>query len=449
MNEMLRGFLVLLQALAIILPASAYAANIYIYDPLAVGQDDNRLSKDLLNGSIIIDGPIEYGDYEKFIEVVADAGSYKGHVFISSRGGNVAAAISIGHLIRALRFTTEVPMQSSRGGGHCLSDILSECICASACVLVYLGGVEREGNLLAIHRTFIRHDELGDLSFGQAERAGRQQAAVVDQYLSDMGAPSALSELMRSIPSSGIQILSTDFVEQYLRKLPEIEEWLTAKCGNEDEILEKRRLQGLEPHDGEWSEHVACVKNSLEFARAEAFYPALLKSIDIADPNLMSEDLRAFAENREFDLLEMLGKNLKEITTQLKWVGLGSPSRRTPSDIIMNGMDNGGVRIFIAGETDTTVSSIGLSLTQYTGPVTGGTMAQDITPQWLGHHFGQPIDVFGSRWNEHLIIALFSPPGENLAAVAFVMEDTGKVTSLRLCQSRASSHCSTFFDALP
>lgn len=447
MNNALRGFLLLLLVLAVLVPASrsAYAANIFVYDPSTVGRGDTGYRKELLGGSIVIDGPIEDGDYEKFLEAVADAGSYKGHVFISSRGGNVAAAIGIGSVIRALRFTTEVPMQSSRGGGHCGSDILSECTCASACVLVYLGGVERQGNLLAIHRTFIRHDELGNLSFGEAERAGRLQAAAVEQYLRSMGVPSAFSDLMRSIPSSEVQILSMDFVERYLQKVPEIDEWLSARCGNENEILEKRRREGLSPYDGEWSEYVRCARGSMSFARAEVFYPALSAAIDIADRDLMSEGLRAFTEHRDFDLVQILGKIVEDVDAQLKWIGLGGPNHRAPLGITLIGPDNGAVLIGISEETDPTVSVVRISmgLSPYRGPVTAGVTGGEITLLWLREQFGDPTDaVVVEGLNQDLGKALFEPPGRNFVAVVTAEVETHKLIGLEFCQSRASDECS-------
>ena len=430
--------LALLPALAALVPAAAYAANIYVYDPTAVGRDD--LASDELNGSIIIDGQIEDGDYEKFIEAVADAGSYKGHVFISSRGGNVGAAIGIGNLIRALRFTTEVPMQSSRGGGHCLSEVLSECTCASACVLVYLGGVEREGNLLAIHRTFIRHDELEDLSFGEAALAGRLQARAVDEYLRSMGVPLAFSELMRSIPSSEVQVLSVDFVERYLEELPEIEEWIAARCGDEDAILERRRRQGLDPYEGDWLEYVTCARGTMEFARAEVFYAALSAGIDVANPQLMPEELRVFSTSRDFDLVQILGRSVNDIDAQLKWIGLGGPNHRAPTGVTKNGPDNYAVAIGTTGEADPTVSVVSINLGTYRGPIIDGATVNEITFEWLRQRLGEPSD--GVVMADDTGIALFEPLGGSFIAVVTADVETLQLHSLELCQSRTSAECS-------
>ena len=269
-------------------PTAASAANIYVYSAATNGISDSPSSRFLMNGTIVVDGEIVDGDYERFVSAVADAGFGKGHVFISSPGGNVSTAVSIGSLIRALRFTTEIP-DNIQGRAECWSKSLSICTCASACPLIYLAGVQREGTFLAIHRTFIKKERLETLSFGDAQQIGRLQSDLVDQYLRHMGAPGALSEEMHSIPSSEVRVLPREFVQRYLSDPPETAEWLSAKCGVFGELVKRKKDWSKEKNDKALSEHYDCIRASLRDARAETFAVSLGNALDSISPARMRE----------------------------------------------------------------------------------------------------------------------------------------------------------------
>lgn len=442
-----RAICVVLQLLAWLItlsPTTSLAANIYVYNVNTHGLSDPPGSRLLMNGSIVIDGEIVDGDYERFVSAVASAGFEKGHVYISSPGGNVKTAVNIGALIRALRFTTEVP-DNIQNQPKCWSENLSVCTCASACPLIYLSGVQRKGNFLAIHRTFIQKETLGNLSFGDAQRIGRLQSDLVDQYLHQMGAPRALSEEMHAIPSSDFRILPREFVQTYLSDPPETDEWLSAKCGNFEAITKRAQDLPKKMYDATLSDYFDCLESSLRDARAEAFSMSLMEALDSINPDRMPSDLRAFSEHRSIDLAALLGRDIMELQDEVQWLGLRSIRDLKPSQIVQNGLSNGVVTISATGDTIARVQRIKLILPQYAGPVRPGISGKDLSLPWAIQEFGTPIGEIDSSWNEDLRIVVFKPTGRKYVVVVWALHSTGELTGVEYC---TESSCSAFLDRL-
>jgi len=65
--------------------------------------------------SIVIEGEIMKGDYERFIKEIKQHNGKISKVYIFSPGGNFSEAIKIGRAIRKLELTTVVPSQSEDG----------------------------------------------------------------------------------------------------------------------------------------------------------------------------------------------------------------------------------------------------------------------------------------------------------------------------------------------
>jgi hypothetical protein len=115
---------------------------------------------------IVIDGPISTGDDKRFFSVLNEA---KGRstdweryrtVLLNSEGGDVAAAMSIGRMVREAQIVTAIHERS---------------VCASACILILSGGVwryARDDTRLGLHRPYFvdpRHaTSQGYQSFQQA-----------------------------------------------------------------------------------------------------------------------------------------------------------------------------------------------------------------------------------------------------------------------------------------
>jgi hypothetical protein len=124
---------------------------------------------------VIVEGEIERGDTVKLLNelMISDVGALPAVrlVFLRSKGGDVEEAMKMGTLIRRLRLVTEAP--TTFDDKPILSTVLladkDNNICASACFLAYVGGVERHGNFLALHRPYLPKEAAGKLSDAEYE----------------------------------------------------------------------------------------------------------------------------------------------------------------------------------------------------------------------------------------------------------------------------------------
>lgn len=185
----------------IILQSYSFAANIELNDELT---------------QINIVGPISSGDYEKFLNAVLTGGAQANEINLASPGGDVLEAMKIGRLIRELKYTTRAPEGTALDSYCPYSETSTYCTCESACVLIYLGGVERAGILLGIHRPYVPHDLLNLLSFDQAISSADYLDRMMDDYLTTMGAPTNLLEEMLHTPSDTIKYLDEQYINSNL-----------------------------------------------------------------------------------------------------------------------------------------------------------------------------------------------------------------------------------------
>ncbi len=110
---------------------------------------------------------------------------------LDSSGGNVEAAMSAGEFVRQKKMITMVSAPSS---------------CASACVFVLVGGVNRipVGNI-GLHRSFTGElSESESMAKGQYEKVNR----LIKQYLNRMNIPEALLDAMNQIQPGTVQWLN-------------------------------------------------------------------------------------------------------------------------------------------------------------------------------------------------------------------------------------------------
>ena len=140
-------------------------------------------------------------------------------VFLSSRGGEILAAIQLGRLVRAQ-------------GAEVWVDKGAEC--SSACILVLAAGVSRlavPGAKLGIHRPYFQPDEFAGLSHVQAQERYSALSYGVREYLTQMGVAESLYDAMIRVPSQNMQYMSRDFAEssRLLGDDPAYQEWQRAK----------------------------------------------------------------------------------------------------------------------------------------------------------------------------------------------------------------------------
>lgn len=324
---------------------------------------------------VLIEGNIESGDYEKLIDAVLQGGSDIDGVYIASRGGDAIVAMQMGQLIRALKFRTEVPEnlpkiipEFPQGGAFCLPHLpiaKSNCTCASACVLVYLSGVYRFGDYLGIHRAFVNHEYLKNLSMEEAAEYSSRISTLLDSYLTKMGAPSSLLDEMSSIPSDEVKILDRKYVDKHLEGYAkEYQEWVVAKCGNRSEIY--KRLQAekndakAKPIHDEYLEVHNCEGELMAAERQKSFYPAITSAIREADISLIPRHslLESLLGELPFDLSKLIGKSNQEAVDLLSLVGIASPWQPSEISSLKDAIYNISSSLTIGFDTDGTVFTI-------------------------------------------------------------------------------------------
>ena len=101
-------------------------------------------------------------------------------VLLSSPGGNVESALALGRTIRAHGFDTAVGRLGADGG-------IAASYCASACVFVYAGGVDRRdivGSRLGVHRFAMAQQMMGSI-LGYLDEMGVKASLAVEATKSD------------------------------------------------------------------------------------------------------------------------------------------------------------------------------------------------------------------------------------------------------------------------
>ncbi len=122
----------------------------------------------------IATGTIMPGTAKAFADEIDKRGGYVKTVALHSPGGSLHDALTIGRLIRERKFATEVA-----DGRYC----------ASACPLIFAGGVERRAGVEGRDRRASRGD---DRAMTRSPRAtawsdGQRISAVAQKYLREMG----------------------------------------------------------------------------------------------------------------------------------------------------------------------------------------------------------------------------------------------------------------------
>lgn len=229
-----------------------------------------------LNGlSIVVEGEIEQGDAESFVEMVRGARGRVRNVFLYSGGGNLYEAMRIGGYIRDLALTTY-----SAQANFCAAESADNCICASACFFVHAGGVGRYGANLIVHRPYFDPEQFSELSFSSARQAYDTMLADSQIYLDEMGVPNELIEAVYATPSSEILDISllgrnSQPIERqepyldYIGPTPELEHWVEARCGSTMESDHYVWFELYQNSRGAWSNEES--RNSISEAVGMVF----------------------------------------------------------------------------------------------------------------------------------------------------------------------------------
>lgn len=202
------------------------------------------------------------GDYDKLrnlvdpnAEIQDGAGGVDGdwygdtykEIYLASPGGDLAEAIKIGRLVRALRWETTVPSRFTNPyikpetifAKHHLKNPKVNYMCASACFFIFVAGVYRtsedmdveDNAILGIHRPFLTDADLRAMSGDQAISSANQLRVVIENYLKEMGVPAKYADLMLSIPKDDVQwIENAAFETDFKGIIPELRDWVYARC---------------------------------------------------------------------------------------------------------------------------------------------------------------------------------------------------------------------------
>lgn len=231
---------------------------------------DLRIFTESNYASITIEGEIEEGDYERFLELVEQAQGKVSGVVIYSPGGDLIEAMKIGRAMRKLELSSMVPIQDANSGPNCPDDFFqpprdpTNCTAASAAFFIHVGGIFRGGTYLAVHRPIFDPKSFGSLTESEAEEQYGNLTRLSQAYLEEMGVPNAVIDEVMNTPSDKIRVLSEDVVRTHFWGYsPARGEWIRAKCNTftsheEAELsqLSKKLLsQGAEISDRDFSRH--------------------------------------------------------------------------------------------------------------------------------------------------------------------------------------------------
>ncbi len=185
--------------------------------------------------SLIIEGPIESGDYEHFLKVVKDNQGKLADVYLLSPGGDFVEAMRIGRALRALELGSMVPGRNSAGQPVCSDDDVprnpANCTAASAAFFIHVGAVERYGLYLVVHRPYFAPEQLAKLTESQAQAAFDALQRDARAYMTEMGVPPQVQEEVMGTPSDKGVVLDDKTVRNYfVGEIPYQKEWRHAKC---------------------------------------------------------------------------------------------------------------------------------------------------------------------------------------------------------------------------
>lgn len=159
-------------------------------------------------------------------------------VLTYSNGGDFYEAMKIGRAMRALELGSTVPMKDSQGKPSCNHAVLVEpqnpdnCICASACFFIHIGGISRSGRaFLGVHRPYFAKGKFGKLSMQNAQIEFDRLQNEARKYMVEMGVPAHVQEDVLGTSSDKLIVLDDMTVSTYFTQdLPYRYEWLKNKC---------------------------------------------------------------------------------------------------------------------------------------------------------------------------------------------------------------------------
>lgn len=218
------------------------------------------------NANLYIIGKINTGDAAHVMKVLEEYGPGIGSLYLRSPGGSMYESIRIGTMANELMLNTFAPSSITQCGrtkyctnprANCtpehkqLGVTKAYCTCLSGCFLIWIGGVNRYGDIVGMHRPWDTSRKMGSLPYKQAAKQYKKWLADLKLYLTKMEVPETyFSKFIETVRSGDIRMLTN---EDYtaLHQNPSITEWLSNRCGQwttqeNEEIsnLNRKKYQG-------------------------------------------------------------------------------------------------------------------------------------------------------------------------------------------------------------
>jgi hypothetical protein len=177
----------------------------------------------------LLNGTIDKGDYEKMARFLRAHHPNLNEFYLISSGGDVIEALRIAHLFRKYLITTFSPIHYADGTTSTVFACRGNCgYCASACALIWFGGVERWGTV-GLHRPSVVDPAFRSSAYRDAAATVyREMLAVIAGYLKDMEVPNSIIDTMFETASSDLRWVES--VGDPLERPPSIAEWEDASC---------------------------------------------------------------------------------------------------------------------------------------------------------------------------------------------------------------------------
>jgi hypothetical protein len=253
-------------------------------------------------------GDIRAGDDEKFHALILPylrTGHIVFQVNIFSQGGDVQAAMNLGHRIRILQTRTVTAyneakiidnqkvltndalctFQEESGGGIGIKFVRGQswCSCESACFLVWGSGMTRQGGRIGIHRFYWKGQEFGNLPAQKARELYESRQTVFRDYVKEMNVPATIIDRLFATDSHNMYFLSWPEI-QLLDSTPFLEEMVYSKCGKSKHIHMSAENNWTSTED---PQHVYCYRGILKQLMREGAQNYLQSAgVELAAPQL-------------------------------------------------------------------------------------------------------------------------------------------------------------------
>jgi hypothetical protein len=220
-----------------------------------------------------LDGEIAQGDFEGLRSLLKQKRTEIMYVHLNSPGGDLQEALRIAELVHNAFLYTTVRVDIGDPAdriGHC----------ASACFLVWVGGVYRDNSPLFYTRSSLSpfflhrpHFDASRYSSNDAKVLAQETArlnSLVREYLSTNGVPQRIIDEMMKRSSVDAYRLTREEADSVAGYAAWYEEWLLARCGaNPAKIPKNESIENMMnfTKDPKWQRWIQCHDKSILEAR--------------------------------------------------------------------------------------------------------------------------------------------------------------------------------------